>query len=103
YLLRTIPRSAARVWKLEDERLLNKEGVVGTVARTLRNGMLGYALGQIALLLGLYLIGGAIGLLFYIGHIVVAHVVLESVNYIQHYGVLRKAQGERFEKTQAQH
>jgi alkane 1-monooxygenase len=62
-----------------------------------------YALGQMALMAGLFLIGGLVGLLFYVAHVIVAHVVLESVNYIQHYGLLRKKANGEYEKTGAEH
>lgn len=103
YLLRTIPRSMLRVWRLEDERLAEKEGIASAFGRAVRNRMLTYAAGQVILLFVLYLLGGAAGLLFYLAHLVIAHLVLESVNYIQHYGVLRRRQGDRFEKTGAEH
>lgn len=65
--------------------------------------MYAYALGQLALLLTLYLLCGPMGLLFYLAQTAGAHIVLESVNYIQHYGLLRKQQDGEYEKTGAEH
>ncbi|HYF36289.1 MAG TPA: fatty acid desaturase [Prosthecobacter sp.] len=99
YIARTIPGSMVRCWKLEQPR----DGRRLAFGELLRNQMVIYALGQVALLAAMFIIGGGAGLLFYVAHVIVAHVVLESVNYIQHYGLMReKADGE-YEKTGAEH
>jgi alkane 1-monooxygenase len=51
----------------------------------------------------LLVVAGWIGLLFYIAHIVVAHIVLESVNYIQHYGLMRDKEEGEYRKTGPEH
>jgi alkane 1-monooxygenase len=99
YLWRTIPGSMRRCWQLE-------AGPVGggpNGRSILRNKMSQYALGQLALLLTLYLVAGGWGLLFYVAQILGAHVVLESVNYIQHYGLLRDRRAGEYEDTAAEH
>lgn len=102
YLYRTIPGSAIRSWHLEARRVA--DGKRSTRANLVRNKMISYAAGQFALLLILYFLAGPWGLLFYIAQLIGSHIVLESVNYIQHYGLLRKqdASGE-YEKTNAEH
>ena len=100
YILRTIPGSAIRCWKLETPR--DAKGRP-TLAGLLRNQMVIYALGQVALLAAMFLLGGLAGLLFYMAHVIVAHIVLESVNYIQHYGLMRKKANGEYEKTGAEH
>jgi alkane 1-monooxygenase len=95
YMYRTIPGSAARSWHLEAKRY-SGGGI-------LRNKMVLFAAGQVLLLLGLYLLAGAWGLLFYVAQTIGSHVVLESVNYIQHYGLLRKKNDGEYEKTGAEH
>ena len=67
--------------------------------------MLAHGAGQALLLLGLYSFAGLAGLLFYVGHLIGAHVLLESVNYIQHYGLLRdpSSAANRPERTGPQH
>ncbi len=42
-------------------------------------------------------------MLFYLAQIIGTHIVLESVNYIQHYGLLRKQHDGEYEKTGAEH
>jgi alkane 1-monooxygenase len=65
--------------------------------------MVVFAAGQVALLLAIYYVSGRNGLLFYVVQVIGAHVVLESVNYIQHYGLLRKKQDGDYEKTGPEH
>lgn len=101
YIYRTIPGSMIRSWKLETRLHTNaerfaKDGIF-------RNKMFSYAAGQFGLLIALYLLSGLVGLLFYVAQIIGAHIVLESVNYIQHYGLLRKQRDGEFEKTGAEH
>lgn len=73
------------------------------MAAIIRNQMVSFAIGQVLLLLGLYLLSGKWGLLFYLACTIGGHVVMESVNYIQHYGLLRKEREGKPEKTNAAH
>jgi len=99
YIFRTIPGSMIRSWQMEARR----PDASGKPAGVLGNKMLSYALGQIVLLVALYLLSGPTGLLFYFAQVIGSHVVLESVNYIQHYGLLRKKHDGEYEKTGAEH
>lgn len=101
YIYRTIPGSMIRSWNLEARRFAGGDRSAGL--DIVQNKMFTYAVGQVALLLVMYLLSGVWGLLFYLAHIVGAHVVLESVNYIQHYGLMRKQQDGEYEKTGAEH
>ena len=96
YMFRTIPGSAVRSWQLEARQ-------TGGGTEIFRNKIFAYAAGQAGLLLVLYLLAGGWGLLFYAAHILGAHVVLESVNYIQHYGLLRQRHDGEYEKTGPEH
>jgi len=99
YILRTIPGSVIRCWQMEARQL----GTKSLRSHFARNKMVGYAFAQLALLLSLLWLSGPWGLLFYLTQIVGAHIVLESVNYIQHYGLLRKKNDGQYEKTAAEH
>ena len=92
YIARTIPGSAIRCWQMEARQF----GVW-------RNKMTAYVVGQLALLAGMYLLAGARGLAFYAVFTLGAHITLESVNYIQHYGLLREKGADGYEKTAAEH
>ncbi|HXT13922.1 MAG TPA: fatty acid desaturase [Candidatus Angelobacter sp.] len=98
YFARTIPGSAARSWHLEARRYASKGQ-----SSIIRNKMFKYVFSQLALLALLYIISGPLGLLFYLAQIFGAHIVLESVNYIQHYGLMREQQDGKYEKTAAEH
>jgi len=99
YIFRTIPGSMIRSWQLE----ARQAGDASTGTGLFRNKMTYYALGQVGLVLALYFLSGPWGLLFYLAHILGAHIVLESVNYIQHYGLLRERHEGEYEKTGAEH
>lgn len=101
YLRRTIPGSMIRCWQMEVRRVAALHGT-GPKAWA-QNRMIGHVFGQGLILLGMGLLGGAAGLLFYVLHLLGAHVILESVNYIQHYGLLRKKSDGVYEKTGPEH
>ncbi len=101
YLLRTIPGSMIRCWQMEAKRCAG--GGANRLVAFARNRMVHYAAGQALLVAGFWYFTGLTGLLFYGAHIVGAHVVLESVNYIQHYGLLRRREDGEYEKTGAEH
>lgn len=101
YIVRTIPGSMIRSWQMEASRPV-PEGLSPWQA-WFANRMRGYAIGQVVLLVTILILGGVGGLLFYLAHVLGAHVVLESVNYIQHYGLMRRMQGGEYEKTGPEH
>lgn len=101
YLFRTIPGSAVRCWQMEMRRVTSLHGQ--GLPALLRNRMLGYVVGQLAILIGMTILGGWMGLAFFVAHLIGAHVILESVNYIQHYGLLRKKTDGEYEKTGPEH
>ena len=102
YIVRTIPGSMLRCWQIETKRN-DDGGNQSFVGRLLKNRMLAYGFAQVALAYVIFLAAGAFGLVFYIAQVVVAHLVFESVNYMQHYGLLRKPQKGRYERTNATH
>jgi alkane 1-monooxygenase len=101
YLFRTIPQSMVRCWQMEVARIRRRTS--SAWACIFQNHMVVFALGQLGLLLALYYFAGRSGLLFYLGQVIGAHVVLESVNYIQHYGLMRKLHDGQYEKTGSEH
>jgi alkane 1-monooxygenase len=101
YILRTIPQSMIQSWEMEAARI-GKGKPLGWTS-IFQNQMFTFAIGQVGLLLGLYFFSGLAGLLFYLAQVVGAHIVLESVNYIQHYGLLRRWGDGQYERTGAEH
>ena len=101
YILRTIPQSMLRCWEMEDARISKRTS--SGWSRIFKNQMLTFGAGQLVLLAALYLLAGLPGLLFYLGQVIGAHIVLESVNYIQHYGLMRERSDGEYEKTGPEH
>ena len=97
YIGRTIPGSAVRCWQMEN-KYARQQGF-----GIFQNKMYLWAAMQIIVLAAMFLLAGWQGLLFYLALTIGSHIVLESVNYIQHYGLLREQQDGEYEKTTAEH
>lgn len=82
-------------WKLEAERL-NKKGVA---IISLQNEMLRFQLIELALIGCIGFTFGLQTLLFFIGSAIIGAILLETVNYIEHYGLRRKLKGNKYERT----
>ncbi len=97
---RTIIGSFRSAWNIERERL-NKLNI-----RTwsFSNDMLLYSSIELALLATLYFALGTTALLAFLGSALMGILLLETVNYIEHYGLLRKETAPgRFERVQPWH
>ncbi len=70
---------------------------------SLKNELLWFALVQLAYLLISYVAYGVEGLLYAIAFAVVAVLLLETINYIEHYGLVRELKGERYERVTPAH
>lgn len=84
---RTVPGQWRSAWALEAERLAGR----GLPVIGLRNRMLHYLAGQGALLVLAAVLAGPAGLLFLGLQALVAVQLLETVNYVEHYGLRRSA------------
>jgi alkane 1-monooxygenase len=100
FLPRTFTGSLASAWRLEVERLARR----GQGAYSPSNRMLRYGFTQVVLYLSVWVIFGATGAAVFAGQAVVAFSLLEVINYIEHYGLVRKevAPGE-YERVAARH
>ena len=87
FLPRTMLGSYMDAWRLERERLEKR----GARVWTWQNEMVRFQVYQLALLGGLALAFGWVMMLAYMGAAFVGALLLENVNYIEHYG-LRRAQ-----------
>ena len=81
FIWRTIPGQFASAWAIERERV----GVW-----SMRNVMLNHLALTAAIMICLYATLGANALLFWLIQAIHAIILLEMVNYIEHYGLLRK-------------
>lgn len=87
-------------WRLEKERLRKK----GKPALHLHNQMLRFQLCQAALLLTVGLIFGPLVLVSFTFAAIMGMLLLETVNYIEHYGLLRRSlDNGRYERVMPQH
>ncbi len=90
-------KSYADAWKIEYKRLDKKW-------LTFNNKMIKYSIANICTVISIYLIFGKLVLLFFIIASVYGIMLLETVNYIEHYGLTRKMKSEtRFEKVKRVH
>lgn len=89
-----------QAWQLENKRLRKK----GKAPFSFNNKALSYTLIQLAFVAGIYfLYGGLVGILF-VATAFFGILLLETVNYIEHYGLLRnKNEHDRYERVQRHH
>ena len=85
FFARTVPGCVKLSWELESERLARK----GASAITYRNQMFQFVLLQTVYVATIWLLGGWYGFAFFIIQACIAVFMLESVAYIEHYGLLR--------------
>lgn len=89
FMLRSTLRSYASAWQLESRRL---QGRGQSVWNPLHSRMIRGNLMTCALLFGAWAIGGPLGLLLFATGAALGKGLLESVNYIEHYGLVRDPQ-----------
>ena len=70
---------------------------------SISNELLVFVLVQGAYLIGVYLVLGAGGLFYAVGFALVSVLLLETINYIEHYGLVRERKGERYERVTPAH
>jgi alkane 1-monooxygenase len=86
FLPRAIARSFVSAWRLEAARLARD----GRSAWTPRNRVFAGMLAQAALYSAIWLYAGRLGVLFFLAQSFIAVVLLETINYIEHYGLERR-------------
>jgi alkane 1-monooxygenase len=89
-LYQFLPRSVSggfnRIWSVEAVRQQRKRRPVWNF----RNPMITVLLGQVALMIGFALVFGAAGFFYFVCQALVAIGLLETINYIGHYGLVRE-------------
>jgi alkane 1-monooxygenase len=100
FWIRSVSTSWIDAWKLENERLAK----LNLPWFSLRNEMLVYQLIQLSMLAIIAVVFGWQVMLAYIAAATVGFLLLETVNYIEHYGLRRKkVDGEYYEKVMPIH
>lgn len=99
FLLRSVIGGFAHAWKLEALRLRRSARSAWHPSNWSLSGAVlsGLLLGAAAWA------GGAPALVLFVLQAIWAVVLLETVNYIEHYGLQRRRQGERYEPVQPRH
>ncbi len=100
FWFRTIIYSYLSAWHIASADAAKK----GKVAYGLHNEMLQAHLVQIAFTILIYWLFGGVITLFFLAVALVGILLLETVNYIEHYGLQRRATGEgKYERTMPWH
>lgn len=86
FIPRAVIGGVRGAWRLERRRLAHR----GTAAGFVENHVLRYAAIQAAVAAAVLAWSGAAGLAFFLAQGAIAVIVLESVNYIEHYGLVRR-------------
>lgn len=100
FWLTSIYRQYVSAWKIQMKLLKrNSRSFLSS-----KNDMLWYTILQASYLLASFLIFGTVGLVFSFSAGIVGILLLETVNYIEHYGLLRlKTESGRYERVKEMH
>lgn len=100
FWIRSVIGSFISAWEIEKAQLKKK----GRPTLHPSNRMLRYMVVQALVYTGVYLFFGPLGALFFLIQAIIAFTLLEAINYIEHYGLVRKQlPSGRFEKVQPWH
>jgi alkane 1-monooxygenase len=97
FWMRSIFYSYLSAWKIQI-LLIKDEGFF-----SFKNNMLFYHIFESLLLLSIYFVFGFEPFLFFIAVAIVGIILLETVNYIEHYGLMRKKEKGFYERTNYTH
>ena len=99
FLPRTFFGSFTSAWRLETQRVHNHQQAFTLKDRRLRYGLT-WLIGYTALFLGF----GLEGVIFFVAQSLVAILLLEVINYVEHYGLLRATlENGRYERVAPKH
>lgn len=95
FLIRSLVTGWFSAWSLESNRIKKTDGA----HIIFHNEMVAYHLIQAGLLLLIWAVFGISVMGYFIGGAAIGILMLEAVNYIEHYGLTRKKKGKRYERT----
>lgn len=99
FYFRTVWGSWISAWRLESERLKKKKAAFWS----LKNEMIRFHLWEIGLVVCIGLFFGLESMAFFLVAAIIGFLLLETVNYIEHYGLRRQKRGESYERTMPVH
>ncbi len=100
FYFRTIIFSYISAWHIANEEMKKK----GYAILSLKNEMVQFTIIQIVFLVLIFLLTSWVVTLYFIAAAFIGILLLETVNYIEHYGLQRKATGEgKYERAMPEH
>ena len=99
FYLRSICKGWLSAWSLESNRLKVDKKPIWSV----HNQMLGFQILQLTLVFFLVIFFGSSTAGYFLAGAFIGILLLETVNYIEHYGLKRKMKGQRYERTLPSH
>ena len=108
FWFRSVTQSYFSAWEIESKRLEKKFKKQNRTTKntylTFENQMLRFQITQLIAFVLVFLIAGPIALAMYIGAGTIGFLLLETVNYIEHYGLCRdKKENGKYERVQPHH
>ena len=99
FWVRSVVFAYLSAWKIENERLKK----LGKSFFSIQNEMIRFQLIQIGLTVGIGFTFGWIVMGYFILAAVMGFLLLETVNYIEHYGLQRQKKGDAYERVMPHH
>jgi alkane 1-monooxygenase len=100
FLPRSVVGGFISAWHFEDERLRRRNKLLVSFSNRILRG-LGL---QAVACAGLFVWGGRVPMFAYLGQAAVAITIIEAINYLEHYGLMRRELGNgEFERVSPQH
>lgn len=100
FLPRTLWGSLRSAWELERARLRKR----GKTPASWSNRFVRYGATQAAIIGGIAFTAGAVGVAAFVAQALIAVTLLETINYVEHYGLLRqRIAGDRYEPVMPWH
>ena len=99
FWVRSITGVYAMAWKLESARLKRKN----ISFLSFRNQMITDTLIQLILLFAIYYVLGLSTVAYFLVAALIGHLLLETINYIEHYGLMRDKRKHGYEPVTPQH
>lgn len=100
FIANALVRNPANAWRLEARRLELK----GLPAFSRHNELLAWHGLSVLMLTGFTIAFGVMGALFFLAQSALAAATLEVINYVEHYGLVRRRQADgRYERTTHRH
>lgn len=99
-----VPYGYVEVWEYEQDRLKTINGGTNSIIDSLlHNRLISFTLCEILYFVMVYLVFGGKGLLFHLVTNIMVLQQFEAVNYLEHYGLLRKLENGVYESVKITH